>query len=76
MPYERTMNATEYKDAFAGRYENTLGYDAKKALGDPCRYMSNQSGWTKGKWRMPTKEEYDAIVTTLKIRRINGTWGI
>lgn len=76
VPYERTMNATEYKDAFAGRYENTLGYDAKKALGDPCRYMSNQSGWTKGKWRMPTKEEYDAIVTTLKIRRINGTWGI
>lgn len=76
VPYEQTMKGQAYPDAFAGRYDNTLGFDAAKALGDPCRYMSHQKGWTKGKWRMPTKAEYEAIIVTRKIRKINGTWGI
>lgn len=76
VPYEHTIDGKELDDAFEGRYDNKLGFDAVKALGDPCRYMSNQAGWTKGKWRMPTKAEYEAIVLKRKIRRINRLWGI
>lgn len=76
VPYERTMGGNAYDDAFKDRYDNKLGFDAIKAIGDPCRYMSNQKGWTKGKWRMPTRAEYEAIVFNRKIRKINGTWGI
>lgn len=76
VPYERTMASVAHDDAFKERYDNKLGFDAVNALGDPCRYMSHQQGWTKGKWRMPTKAEYDAIVFHRKIRKINGIWGI
>ncbi|MGL4781465.1 MAG: fimbrillin family protein [Bacteroidales bacterium] len=60
-------------DAFIHKYGN-LGYNAQQGKGDPCRYMSNQAGWRKGKWRMPTKEEFSAIIFDRKIRKINGNW--
>lgn len=74
VPYEQTMGGNAYDDAFKNRYDNKLGFDANKALGDPCRYMSNQKEWTKGKWRMPTKNEYEVLVDHRKIRKINGIW--
>ncbi|MGL5317378.1 MAG: fimbrillin family protein, partial [Bacteroidales bacterium] len=72
IPYVSTLNTTiGIEDAFIGRHNNGSGFDAEKAIGDPCRYMSNQAGWKKGKWRLPTEKEYMAIVRTRKIRRIN-----
>lgn len=75
VPYEKKPSIGS-GDAFIGKYSNGLGYEAESGLGDPCRYMSNQKGWTKGKWRMPTLSELDEIVMKRKVRRINGTWGV
>jgi hypothetical protein len=54
-----------------GEIKNESG--ASKALGDPCRYMSNQAGWSKGKWRMPTNAEYEFIILSRKNRKRRGT---
>lgn len=61
------------EDAFEGRYYGA-GFDAKHELGDPCRYLSSQPGWTKGNWRLPTINEFKILASERKIRRRNGNW--
>ena len=75
VPHDQLAVTEEVSDAFEAMYGG-VGYDAATGKGDPCRYMSSQKTWTKGKWRMPTRAEYNTIVTLRKIRKINGVWGI
>jgi len=37
------------------------GYHSQNGLGDICRYISDQEGWVKGRWRMPTIYELRTI---------------
>lgn len=53
-----------FPDTFA-EYNNKKGYNVTDATGDPCRYMSNQDGWDKGKWRLPTHKEFEEMFSNL-----------
>ena len=44
-------------DAFK-TYNNNLGFKKEADIGDICRYISSQSYWGGGKWRLPTYEEW------------------
>lgn len=51
---DRSMSA--YDTKFPG-----VGYSAVDGVGDICRYISAQSGWVTGKWRIPTDSEMTAL---------------
>lgn len=48
-------------DAFK-TYNNNIGFDVSKGIGDVCRYIASRPGWAGGhKWRMPTYYELQLL---------------
>lgn len=59
-------------DAFK-TYNNNIGFDIEKGIGDVCRYISSRPTWGGGhKWRMPTYYELQLLYneTLTKQQRI------
>ncbi|MCD8270331.1 MAG: hypothetical protein LUD46_19110 [Parabacteroides sp.] len=62
-------------DAFK-TYNNNIGFDIDKGIGDICRYIANRPGWAGGrKWRMPTQKEWQLLhdETLTYLQRIPGS---
>ena len=74
VPYadETTLAVGRTEDVF--KAYNTSGFNAATGKGDICRYMSSQSGWQYGKWRLPTSKEVEALDETKTNNVMYGGW--
>ena len=74
VPYadETTFAVGRAEDVF--KTYNTSGFNAVTGKGDICRYMSNQSGWQYGKWRLPTSMELETLSENNTNNTLYGSW--
>lgn len=49
------------KDEFK-TYNGGTGYNKNAGIGDICRYISANTGWVEGDWRMPTYDEVKMLL--------------
>ncbi len=73
--YPDPFNNTETSDDdFKGWGDSGLGYKTSEGRGDICRYISQQSGWVGGNWRLPSIREFEVLIGEATNRPNGGAW--
>lgn len=61
------------KDEFK-TYNGGTGYNKNAGIGDICRYISSNTGWVEGSWRMPTYAEVKMLLEETTVDTNSGNF--
>ncbi len=65
---ESAATNSDDKDEFK-TYNGSTGYNQNAGVGDICRYISANTGWVEGNWRLPTYAEIKMLLEETTVNK-------